>query len=913
MNNKSAEAVSGGKKKHHPIRTFFIVLISLVILLLFVVAAWFVYASCDRKKSLSVIPAEFAAYVRTDHLWKSANPLVDVKAIDVFLSDAKYGQIRNAVMQFRSSPIRKNKLVAIAADRRIDAAFYSDTSFAAAIDMGGFSAITRLAPLFAKQIKVQGLSYVTSDANEWFQYESGKTIIYAKPYHNLLLVSTSKKRFDKMCLAKCIDDYSAERLAELSEKLHSPFRIGCDVNTLLAYDETIQHKTAPYILPLLKKDALAFVDFGITDNDVHVQILFPLAKLLKNSIPALSADTKISEQFLELVVNSSSESKLLNQLPDCVQYYTLLNAGDLPHLLKAAQPFIPGSKNIDNLWSKGEVLCKMVFSLTLEDLLYSWTGKEIAVLGLEGKKDPVFAVQITDEQKRAAVFQKIASSFVIDESKKLILNGISVPQLELPDFLQGLLGAAGVTVAKPYYLVSGGYVFFSESAENVVEVTSAERARLLEHTDMFKQVSSLQQNETAISLYYNLARSIPFFLKSSSSLSKTLQLYNIGRADVCVDRKSDGSGTLSVLLQAVSRQEKQTTAVPGFPLTLDGKKNTQLCRTNAKRPQLLFWVQDGSIIHLYNADTSAHATYDASDAVFIVPSRDDKLWALTSAGSVFLFDKELKVVEGFPVALEVSCPVAPALYGDELLVFADDGSFRMVRVDGSVEPVQIGTNVKLHGTPTVCDSTIAFYSKRLAGSLFIAQKTASDEGQTAGAFESHEIPVTGIAYGEPAVMKNKSKAENGTVLSVAFVTQNGIFSLFDELGEPILSAPIALDKVYYANTVSNDNYFFVVSSDYTLTRIGTDGSTNSVAVAEVTAQAPYIVAYDYDNDGNKEIFVNGDSNLIYGYTQDFTALKNFPVVGTGLPQFVDLDGDNKNECVTISLDGKLNAYKVLKR
>lgn len=94
--------------------------------------------------------------------------------------------------------------------------------------------------------------------------------------------------------------------------------------------------------------------------------------------------------------------------------------------------------------------------------------------------------------------------------------------------------------------------------------------------------------------------------------------------------------------------------------------------------------------------------------------------------------------------------------------------------------------------------------------------------------------------------------------------------------------------------------------------MSTDGSTNLLQLQEVTAQAPYIVAYDYDNDGNKEIFVNGDSNLIYGYTQDFTALKDFPVVGTGLPQFVDLDGDNKNECVTISLDGKLNAYKVLK-
>src|SRR5574344_2585819 len=160
-------------KRKHPVRNFFVAIVCMLLSVLLLLVAWCFYAALDKRQSLSVLPAEFAAYIRTDHLWNSANPLVDVKALDVFLADAKFGEARNGVMQFRASEIRKNKWIARAADRRADATFYSDGSFAVALDMGVFSAATRLAPSLHNILKVKGLSYVISDTNEWFQYDAG--------------------------------------------------------------------------------------------------------------------------------------------------------------------------------------------------------------------------------------------------------------------------------------------------------------------------------------------------------------------------------------------------------------------------------------------------------------------------------------------------------------------------------------------------------------------------------------------------------------------------------------------------------------------------------------------------------------------------------------------------------------------
>ena len=897
-------------QKHQALKSILLGIVFFVLFLLAIVGVWVLYSTLDKKENLSVIPPEFAAYVRTDHLWKSAEPLVDVKAIDVFLADPKMGAARNAIMSLRSSDLRTNKWIAIAADRRVDAAFYSDGSFAACIEMGPLSAATRLAPRFVKLLSVKGLSYVTSEQNSWFQYESGKTVVYVKPYHNLVIAASSRKIFEKMCGASCLDSYTPERKMELAASLNAPFRIACDVNTVLAFDESVSYNVAPVIEPLLKKNALAFVDTAITDRDMHLELSFPLAKTDASYESISQQNAKIAPETLQIAAASSQKTTLIEKLPNIVQYYTLLNVAPLQQLCGAAMPLIPASKNVPSLWNKGEGLCKMLFSLSIEDLLFSWTGKEIAVLGLEGKKDPVFVMQVVDEQKRQDVFKSVFSSLVVNENDSLLLDGVRVPRIELPSFLQDLLGAFNVRIAKPYYVVSNGFAYFSESAENIVQIASASENEKLIHAENYKAVSSLQKKELSMSLYYNLERSMPFFLKSESSLSKALQLYNIGRADVRIERTADGEGTFIVSLQASSRENTQRTAVPGYPITLDGKQNTQFCRNTDKKPQLLFWVQDLKTVQLYSADSSESASFECKNNAYITPSAKETkqgvLWTACADGTIYLFDKKLAIAPNFPILLNKEIEVKPVLYKNMLLVATAEGTFTLINADGTTAEVSISYNGKIKAAPTVLDGTVAFYAKSLSGSLVIVSELGTAEQQVV------TIPVTGIGFGSPALIANNNETLSPSAVIVAFITQSGTLSLYDGEGNILPSFPVEMEKVYYGNAVTNGKSLYVLSADAALSRIDIDGTMLSVQIPDLTAKVQTLSFIDYNDDGTPELFVNGDSNMIYAFTEKLELIQKFPVAGMYAPVFADLDGDRKNECLTVSLDNKLNAYKVLK-
>src|SRR5574344_1588570 len=890
------------KKKRHPVKKLLIGLLVFILVLLVIIGGWILYSSLDKKKALSVLPSDFAVYLRSNRLWDAVNPIVDVKALDVFLADPAYGEVRSALMGFRASnEIRNNKWISFAANRRVDAAMYSDGSFAVAIDMGPLSSATRLAKLASRFVTVNGLTLVASGNNTWFEYTSGTMTVYAKPYHNLLLVSNSKKTFQKMCTGDNLKSYTVDKVKLFSSVLNNPFRIACDVNTLLAFDETIENQFSPIIKPLLTDNPLALVDFGITDDDMHLQFSAPLKTLTPETIDSFEKNSKISSATLSIMSSSSSKSKLLEQFSDNVQYYTLLNVAPLEQLKEAAVPLVPASTDINGLWSTGEKISKTLFSVSLEDLLFSWTGKELAVLGLEGKKDPVFVMEISNEDKRKEVFDKVFSSWVVNESDSLVLDGVRVPQMKLPDFLQSIIHAFGVTVAKPYYYVGDGYIYFSESAENIVNIASNKRTSLLKDSDTFESVSSKHKKETSLSIFYNLARSVPFFLNSKSSFSQALQLYNIGRVDMRIERNREGDGNLIILLQAISRKDATSTAVPGYPITLEGKHNLQLCRSMAYKPQLLFWVQDETTVKMYSADSSATATFECDSSMQIIPSAENAkpgvLWAVSSDGMVYLFDKELQPVENFPVALHASCSVAPVLYLNKLLVCTEDGGIHLVATDGTVAEITLESPVKIKASPTVVNSTIAFYNKSLSGSLYVVV----NGGESSQAVST--IPITSIAFGSPAVISSED------TITMAFITQNGMLSLYKNTN-PVLDQPYSFDKVYYVNAITNGKYFYVLSNDGQLSRVTQSGEVTSIQLSNVTAKSATLIAEDFDGDGTKELFVNGDSNLIYGFNQNLEAIAKFPIVGIGRPVFVDLNVDNKMECIAISLDNKLNAYQI---
>ena len=155
----------------------------------------------------------------------------------------------------------------------------------------------------------------------------------------------------------------------------------------------------------------------------------------------------------------------------------------------------------------------------------------------------------------------ILSSIVFKTDNSLLLDGIRMPRIEFPSFLQSLLEAFGINLPKPYYMVKDGFVYFSQSPENLACVNAAIKssAKLSKNENWIK-VSEKQNPQSSLSLFYDLERSIPFFIKKQSMISDILQLYNIGRVDVMT--KED---TIYLTLQASALQTKSTKYIPGFP------------------------------------------------------------------------------------------------------------------------------------------------------------------------------------------------------------------------------------------------------------------------------------------------------------------------------------------------------------
>ena len=97
QNAKKAKKGSVGGK----IFRFFLLLVVLAI------AAGLAFCAFDRKSAISSIPNSFSFYVKTSSAIDTIDPILDLRAADVFLSTPEFKGFRSLFMDLRSSPIRE--------------------------------------------------------------------------------------------------------------------------------------------------------------------------------------------------------------------------------------------------------------------------------------------------------------------------------------------------------------------------------------------------------------------------------------------------------------------------------------------------------------------------------------------------------------------------------------------------------------------------------------------------------------------------------------------------------------------------------------------------------------------------------------------------------------------------------------
>ena len=200
--------------------------------------------------------------------------------------------------------------------------------------------------------------------------------------------------------------------------------------------------------------------------------------------------------------------------------------------------------------------------------------------------------------------------------------------------------------------------------------------------------------------------------------------------------------------------------------------------------------------------------------------------------------------------------------------------------------------------PCVFENKLAVYEKGFMGIIHILEESDSKLEETA------LLDVDGIAYGSPCLTKVDKQ------LYTAFITQTGELTVWDSSYNIVSGLPVSLENIFYTNVRAAGKYFIALASDGTVYRIDLNGDVMNVQIPYLSARNGWITVNDYDEDGSEDIFICGDSNVIYGLNNNLEYLNVFPLTGYGEIVFADVNGDKMNDCMAISIDNKLNAWKV---
>ncbi|MCR5699536.1 MAG: VCBS repeat-containing protein [Treponemataceae bacterium] len=899
------------KKKNVPLailKVFGIILLSIIVVILL----WVAFSALDRKKASAAIPSDFSVYVRTDSVWDSAEPLLDLQAVEILLANPSLSSARTMFLNFRSSSLRNNFFVKMALRRRIDLSVYENSSYLAVLDLGELSSVTRLFPLAYKTGKIQ-IPYFTQFPNEdlgfYYVYAKDQVKIYVKPKKNFVFVTSDFDLLKKACSLQCASEYSEKSIETVNSRLTEPFMIAVDgkklTNLIKQNSKTgeIQNAFLDYIFNHLSSDNLSRINFGISDTDISLRADFNF-----------ESDEEFQQHPMGNIISKNSTTpSILTRLSQNVQYYTLINASSLEEIKNAAFSAVPQKINIDSIWKTADGASKMLFGMGLDEVLFSWTGGEYALCGIEGKSEPVFVAKIQDEEKRQYIFDNILASAIFKSNDSLLIDGVRLPRIEIPQALQNVLTVFGINLPKPYYLVKDGFIYFSQSPENLVTMNAVRKNSFrLVNSENWKRISENQSSTSTLSLFYNLERSVPFFLKNNSTFANILKLYHIGRFDV-----SSKNSVLSFELDATSIKTTDSKTLPGFPVALGSEKKSMLKKSQSPNSNQVYFLE-GDKIHAFNTFSLEDICYEVEGvkwietAAYSSKSKGD-LWVMTQNGTVYLFDKDLNVMPNFPVLASVALS-APVANGTSL-IYVPENENNLVSIDekGAVSKIEVGFE-NVVSSPATNSKGIALYDKSFFGELiYLKDKKISS------------VPVLGIGFGSPQI------ADFGKYRAICFLTQSG--DLFvsqissEEISEQNLQQ-FTLEGVFNLNVKIAKTH-----GGSKIVALSEDGNLYSIDIFDIgvpvdeaqgqeimefphvkipyfTAKTGYVTVTDYDGDGEDEIFVCGDGNMIYGFKNDLNMMEGFPVSGYGNVVFIDVNGDNKKDCLTLSLDNKLYAYKI---
>ena len=890
---------------------------------------WTGIAFIGRVRPGSVIPGTADLRLTVHNPMSLIDGVLSHESLREIASVPELAAAAPVIDMLRENPLLENGLIRMAGRGTLELALIlpqGDTGGAAQStaqiptviavwDMGFLSPLLRILPWFTRFISVPDLYYVQAGGNSRFEYRLDDMTLFIGHYRNLLFVTNNSREFSNRT-------HSSAQGREYTQINPSSF----DAAFLLS-PELISSLLAA------QTDEIAAIMSLINFNSpVEAGLSVYSQKLEFN----LAADLSSANASLQSILGQrGSVPNIIERFPDSSQYATVLSAGTLDDLLQAAMVF--SGPELSETLRQAHNMSRTILRMPLEELLFSWSGNEFAVFGIEGRPHPVYAIQVSHEEIRQDVFNRAFRSIVLSENVRLNLDGTRIPQIEVPGFLQSLLRLWGISLPSPYYTVHDGYLLISESAETLLAAMRAiQRNEVLPRTSEWRSLRGTGSSAaSAFTLYYSLDVSVPFFLRESTALSSFLRVYRQGLLNLNIDRGQvslslnliPGSGSGITLLNSIAINYRQRPSNQIYGASLPAAQGG-LSRIYISAGETVFSVNplDNSIRELTGQGeqwiipaegVSGFADAGAAAGAGTAVSAELYAWVVSDRGRVTLVDSEMEAVRGFPLVTGLRISSPPVAYNGMLYLACEDGRVHAVDQDGNIRVWETSFFTALRSPPSFFSLPprggnarhfAAAYPKGFFGEIWLldtdgralpgwpASLITDRGGSDYFSFDS------GLGFGSPLLF-----AHNGRLL-LAFISQAGDLFIFDEYASVVGPFPIVLEGVFYQQPVFDGEFLWLVSAEGVLFRVSMEGEILQHTIRGFSVmEEGHISFYDYDRDGVPEIFVTGEGNALHGFTRHFRSLETFPLPMWGRP-YIETRG-GRTEIYGMGMDSVLYRWQ----
>jgi len=895
--------MSGSKKKRRAPVIIVILFLVFIAVPLAVVGLSFI----GKIAPDSVLPDSFDIYVSIPNAARLAENALSHEALPDVMALAELAPLMHAFNQAQNSGAIGNRWVRWVAGGRLKAALLPEDRFVAAWDAGIVSPLLRFLPAIARGINVPGLFFVRAGSDYRFEYRlDDGTVFFIGRHRNLLVVSNNAALFESAQSDASRDGRRASSAVAFRSRNHDiAFLFSPRILVSLLEGDAADPRMLS-ALNLLEFQDHVEASLLILPNQLNIHLAAPLGTE--------------SEALQKIITRNSQVTPILSMIPRDAQYMTMLAAGGLRELLDGASAIAAGTApgpDLENALRMADNASRFALRMSLEELLFSWTGTQFAAFGLEGRPHPVFAIEISDEAMRRSVFDRAFGTIFLTEDVRLNLDGNRIPRIQVPNFLASLLAAFGVNIPSPFYTIHNNYLLISESAETLLAAVNAvRRNEVLPRQDLWRALSADNSGPATVSLFYSLDRSIPLFLRGNSDLAAVLGLYRQGLVRLSLE-----DSVLRVSMSVIPGAGRGIVPVVGYPLDLtdqaQGRVGNRLFSVSSGRDSRLLVTRGRDVLAINPIDRSIRELRGFGSPQAIVhaipqtPLRSPsygEVWVVDTFGNVNLTNRDLENLGGFPISTGIRLSAPPRAWGGRLFLNSEDGAVYTVDSMGSVS--RWGAfSAAVRASPSFLDfnnrTFVALYPRDIIfGEIFVLDGAGVP-------LPNWPVPVPGIAFGSPLLfsarhssLQTGSQAALQERLFAAFITQAGTLAVYADTAEMLPGFPLELDGVFFLQPVFDGESLWIIESEGTLYRVSLGGEVFSQRVPRLTVREEGYIAVA----GDRVLFA-GEGNALHGYSLNFNSLSGFPLPVWGRPVIGGILGSGGTELAGVGMDNRLYMWQ----